>query len=340
MKAVALYGKHDLRVEDRPVPSIGPDDVLIRVAYCGICGSDVHSFEGMQANIHARPAGPRAMGHEVSGRIAEVGANVTTCRPGDRVTCIPWVTCGVCSYCRRGLVNHCPKKTLLGGAMAEYVVAPGAGVYRLPDDISLRRAALAEPLSCCVWAMDLAGLRSGETAVVIGAGTMGLLLSLLARSGGAAQTIVSEPNPTRRELARSLGATLAINPRETDIGEAVHAVTEGIGADVAFEAVGHPATVQDALRVVRSAGTIVVVGVTDPAATLSISPYEIFQRELTIRGCFTRRLSFDRAMHWLSTLDLDPIVTHVFPLVDVGPAMEDARQGAGGKVLLAPNGEE
>ncbi len=203
MKAAVFYGKHDLRVEDRPVPSIGSDEVLIRVAYCGICGSDVHTFEGMQANIHARPAGPLAMGHEVSGTVAEVGAEVTTCRPGDRVTCIPWVTCGACPYCRRGLVNHCPKKKLLGGAMAEYVVAPQGAVYHLPDAISLRRAALAEPLSCCVWATDLAGLRSGETAVVIGAGTMGLLLSLLARCGGAAQTIVSEPNPTRAPSPRA-----------------------------------------------------------------------------------------------------------------------------------------
>src|SRR5206468_1082183 len=145
----------------------------------------------------------------------DVGASVTAFQAGDRVSCIPWLTCGVCPYCRRGLVNHCPKKTLLGGAMAELVAAPQGTVYRLPDEVSLRRATLAEPLSCCVWAMDLAGIRSGETAVVIGAGTMGLLLSLLARSGGAAQTIVSEPNPIRRELAACLGATLVVDPRES-----------------------------------------------------------------------------------------------------------------------------
>ncbi|MGH2458826.1 MAG: zinc-dependent alcohol dehydrogenase [Chloroflexota bacterium] len=339
MKGAVIYGKHDLRLEDFPLPSVGADDVLIRVAYCGICGSDVHTFEGMRTNIHARPLGRRPMGHEVSGTVEEIGANVTTCRPGDRVTCIPWVTCGVCAYCRRGLVNHCVNKTLIGGSMAEYVTVPGGSVYRLPDELSIRRAALAEPLSCCVWAMDLGGLRSGESAVVVGAGTIGLLLSLLARSGGAAQTIVSEPNPVRRALAERLGATQVVDPRATDLSERVHALTDGIGVDVAFEAVGHPTTVQDALRVVRNAGTVVVVGLSDPAATLPLSPFDLFQRELTIRGCFTRRLSFDRAMRWLVTLDLDPIITHVFPLAEIGPAMEHARQGLGGKVLVSPNGE-
>ena len=339
MKAAVFHGKHDLRLEDVPVPTIGPDDVLIEVAYCGICGSDLHTYDGMELSIHKRPSGSRVLGHEVSGVVAEVGANVTTCRSGDRVTCIPWVTCGVCAYCRRGLVNHCERKTLLGGAMAEYVVAPGGSIYQLPEGVSLRRAALAEPLSCCVWALDLGGLRSGECAVVVGAGPMGLLIALLASRGGAAQTIVSEPNPIRRELAARLGATAVVNPRETDLATRVRALTDGLGADVAFEVVGHPATVRDALSVVRNAGTVVVVGVSDPAATLPIAPYEVFQRELTIRGCLTRRLSFDRGMRWLGALDLDPVITHVFPLDDLASAMAHAKQGAGGKVLLAPGGE-
>ncbi len=130
-----------------------------------------------------------------------------------------------------------------------------------------------------------------------------------------------------------------MDPREVDLAATVRDLTDGIGADVAFEAVGHPATVQDAIRVVRSAGIVVIVGVADPAAFLPISPYEIFQRELTIRGCFTRRLSFDRAVRWLSALNLDPIVTHVFPLADAREAMDHARHGAGGKVLVAPNQE-
>ncbi|HEX5414937.1 MAG TPA: zinc-dependent alcohol dehydrogenase family protein [Chloroflexota bacterium] len=338
MKAAVFHGKHDLRVEDVPVPGVGPDEVLIEVAYSGICGSDLHIYDGMELNIHARPAGPRVLGHEVSGVVAEVGASVTTCRPGDRVTCIPWVTCGTCAYCRRGLVNHCTNKTLLGGTMAEYVVAPQGSVYRVPDVVPLRRAALAEPLSCSVWALDLAKLRSGEAAVVVGAGTMGLLIALLASRGGAAQVIVSEPNPIRRELAARLGATATVDPREGDLATRVRALTDDLGADVAFEVVGHPATVRDALSVVRNAGTVVVVGVSDPAATLPIAPYEVYQRELTIRGCLTRRLSFDRAMHWLGVLDLDPVITHAFPLADLDTAMAHAR-GAGGKVLLVPGRE-
>jgi len=129
MKAAVFHGTHDLRFENVPAPAIGPGDVLIRVAYAGICGSDIHTFHGMQANIHSRPPGPRVLGHEVSGTVIEVGENVTAHHAGERVSCIPWLTCGECAYCRRGLVNHCPKKTLLGGAMAELVAAPQGTVY-------------------------------------------------------------------------------------------------------------------------------------------------------------------------------------------------------------------
>lgn len=340
MRAAVFRGPVDLRLEDRPVPRIGPDEVLIRVAFCGICGSDLHTIAGMQMGVHVRPAGPRVLGHEVSGTVAEVGREVTACRVGDRVTCCPWVTCGQCGYCRRGLFNHCANKQLLGGSLAEYVVAPQGSVYQVPANVSSRRAALAEPLSCCVWAMDLAQIQSGSSVVVIGAGPMGLLMLLLARAGGAATTIVSEPNPVRADLARQLGATIVVDPREADLRETVLAATNGLGADVSFEAVGHPATTSDALRSVRNAGTIVIVGVTEPSATLPLSPYEVYRRQLTIRGCFTRRLSFERTMQWIARLDLDPVVTHVFPLADIGDAVECARQGYGGKILVAPAGGE
>lgn len=336
MRAAMLYGRHDLRVEDQPVPEVGPGQVLLKVSYCGICGSDVHSFEGMQANIHRRPAGPRAMGHEVAGIVAEVGPGVTTCQPGDRVTCIPWATCGACYYCRRGLVNHCVDKQLLGGAMAEYCLAPAVTVHRIPDSLSLERAALAEPLSCCLWAIDLAGISSGATVAIIGAGTMGLLLLLLAKASGAARTVISEPHATRRAVAARLGADLIVDPRATDLLAAVQQLTDGIGVDVALEAVGHPATIAEAIRITRRAGTIVIVGVADPAARLEVSPFDIYLRELTIRGCFTRRLTFDRGLHWLGTLDLDPIITHIFPLAEVNQAMEYARTGQAAKVLVAP----
>ena len=336
MKAAMLYGRHDLRVEERPVPEVGAGQVLLKVSYCGICGSDVHSFEGMQAVIHKRAAGPRAMGHEVAGIVAEVGAGVTNCQPGDRVTCIPWAVCGACYYCRRGLVNHCLDKQLLGGAMAEYCLAPAVTVHRIPDSLSLERAALAEPLSCCVWAIDLAGVTTGATVAIIGAGTMGLLLLELAKASGAARTIISEPHPTRRAVAAELGADLIVDPRETDLLSAVEALTDGIGCDAALEAVGHPATVAEAMRITRRAGTVVIVGVANPAARLEISPFDIYLRELTIRGCFTRRLTFDRGLHWLAKLNLDPIITHTFPLAEVGEAMDYARSGRGAKVLVAP----
>ena len=336
MQAAVLHGRHDLRLEERPTPEIGPGEVLIKVAFCGICGSDVHSYDGMQTNIHGRPSGPRLMGHELSGVVAEIGPGVTNCAPGDRVTCIPWTTCGACYYCRRGLVNHCPNKWQVSGSMADYCVAPAATVHVIPASMSLERAALAEPISCCVWAIDLAAIPSGATVGVIGGGTMGLLLLELAKASGAARVVLSEPHGSRRAVAAQLGADLIVNPRETDLLAAVHDLTDGIGCDVVLEAVGHPATVNDALRIARRAGTVVIVGVSDPAARLEISPFDIYLRELTIKGCFTRRLSFDRGLHWLARLNLDPIITHVFPLTEINEAMEHARTGKGTKVLVRP----
>jgi 2-desacetyl-2-hydroxyethyl bacteriochlorophyllide A dehydrogenase len=276
------------------------------------------------------------VGHEVAGVVAEVGPGVTHCRPGDRVTCIPWATCGACYFCRRGLVNHCVDKQLLGGAMAEYCLTPAVTVHRIPDSLSMERAALAEPISCCVWAIDLAGLTSGATVAIIGAGTMGLLLLELAKASGAARVVISEPHATRRAVAAQLGADLIVDPRETDLLEAVNDLTDGIGCDATLEAVGHPATVAEAMRVTRRAGTVVIVGVADPAARLEVSPFDIYLRELTIKGCFTRRLTFDRGLHWLGKLNLDPIITHTFPLAEVNTAMEHARTGTAAKVLVTP----
>lgn len=338
MKAAILHGRHDLRVEDRPVPEPDPDEVLLKVSFCGICGSDVHAYDGMQmGGIHGRRAGgPRIVGHEVAGVVEAIGERVTNCQVGDRVTCIPWAFCGACYYCRRGLVNHCSNKRLISGLMAEYGTAPATAVHRIPDTLSMERAALAEPISCALWAIDLAEITSGATVAIIGAGSIGLLLLELAKASGAARTVISEPHATRRAVAASLGADLIVDPRETDLLAAVNDLTDSIGCDVALEAVGHPATVAEALRITRRSGTVVIVGVSDPAARLEVSPFDIYLRELTIKGCFTRRLTFDRGLHWLSKLNLDPILTHTFPLADAPTAMEYARTGKGAKVLVAP----
>ena len=343
MRAALYYGPRDLRVQEREEPDYGPDEVLIRVAYTGICGSELHFYVKEEADI--LPVGergpvPRPMGHEFAGVVAAVGAQVTTCQPGDRVSCVPWSQCGVCAYCRRGLVNHCPHKrrrTAAMGAFAEYVVMPQGAVHQIPADVPLQRAALAEPLSCCVWAVDQAGLRSGETVLIVGAGPMGLLLQLLAQFGGASQTIVSEISPARRKLAEQLGASLVIDPQATDLTLAVREATDGLGVDVAFEAVGHPTTVRHALDAVRDAGTVVIVGVAEPDATLALSPYEIYSRELTIRGCYTRRLSFERTLQWLRKPDFDAIISHELPLEAITEGFELAVNAQSSKVLIRPN---
>jgi len=337
VNAGVFYGPHDLRCEAVERPRPGPDEILIDVAYCGICGSDIHTFHGSGGNVHNRPPGPRVIGHEVSGVVAAIGDQVTSVKPGDRVTCLPWMTCGKCPYCRRGAVNHCSSKRLLGGGFAEQVITVEGTAFLVPDAVPLTRAALGEPVSCCVWAHDLGQVPNGAVVLVVGAGTMGLIMAYLALRGGAATVIVSEPNETRRALAATIGA-IAIDPRQEDpIGVARHH-GDGVGADVAFEVVGRTQTIETALGAVRNGGTVVVVGVADPDARLSLSPYELYRREITLRGCLTRRNSFERGMRWLRHEALDSFVTHTFPIERIGEAMQAAIHGAGGKVLIAPNG--
>lgn len=335
MKGAMFYGAHDLRVQDVPEPTLRAHEVAIRTAYTGICGSDLHILHRGAAFSAFKP--PCIIGHELSGVVSAVGAEVTTCAPGDRVTTVPWAQCSKCAYCRRGLVNHCPHKRAVTGAFAEIVVAPESAVYRLAADLPLRRAALAEPLSCCVWALDQAGLRTGETVLIVGGGPIGLMLLLLAQWSGAAQTIVAELSPVRRQLAADLGATAAVDPRDVDLTALVHDHTDGLGADVAFEAVGHPSALRSTLDCVRHAGTVVVVGVADPAATLPLAPYDIYHRELTLRGSFTRRLTYDRALPWLRRAEFDRLISHELPLRDILVGFDLATRAQCGKVLILPN---
>jgi len=185
--------------------------------------------------------------------------------------------------------------------------------------------------------MDLAELKSGESVLIIGGGPMGLLLLLLARFGGATQVFVSETNPMRRKMAEELGASLVFDPSEVDVAASVREATGGLGADVALEAVGHPATVRNAIDAVRDAGTVVIVGVASHDDTFPLSPYEIYRRELTIRGCYTRRLSFDRTLQWLRKAEFDALLSHEFPLGDIMAGFELAVSAQCGKVLVRPD---
>jgi 2-desacetyl-2-hydroxyethyl bacteriochlorophyllide A dehydrogenase len=335
MQAAYLYGPRDLRLVEREPLALRPQDVRVEVAYSGICGTELHLYAGM---VFGAPAtAPQALGHEFSGRVVEIGAEVTSLAIGDRVTAIPGGPCYQCELCRIGRPSMCPNRvSIRSGAWARTLVLPAQITWRVPDDVSDRAASLTEPLACAIRAVDRSELRSGDRVCVVGAGPIGLLVAAIAKASGAHTLIVSETRAFRRTLAERLGADRTVDPAADDLAAAVREATGGMGADVVFEAVGHPRTIEQAIAVAAPGGTVVVVGVADHDAVASFKPQELFFKELTIRGTKGVTWGVDRALRWLGRLDLEPLITHELPLARAEEAVELALHGDSGKVVLRP----
>jgi 2-desacetyl-2-hydroxyethyl bacteriochlorophyllide A dehydrogenase len=336
MKAAFLFGPRDVRIVDKEPLPLRPEDIRVEVAYSGICGTELHLYGGMvygQASTE-----PQALGHEFSGRVIEVGSEVTTLRLGDRVTAIPGGPCYQCELCRIGKPSMCPNRvSLRSGAWAPTIALPARIAWRLPDNVSDRAAALTEPLACAIRAVDRSEMRVGDRVCVVGAGPIGLFVVAMAKAAGASTLIVSEPRAARRELARGLGADIVVDPTSEDLDAVVRDATRGMGAEVVFEAVGHPVTIEQAIAQAAPMGTVVVIGVADRDAMASFKPQELFFKELTIRGTKGVTYGIDRALRWLGTIDLEPVITHTLPLEQAREAVELALTGEAGKVYLTPS---
>ncbi len=326
------YGGSELRVERRALGELGPGQVLVEIALCGVCGTDVHILDGEFPMYNP----PRVLGHEFSGVVRALGSDVTRVSVGDRVAVDPSLPCGVCFFCHESLPYMCADRTSFHGGFGEYTIAPAGAVFPLPAGVSLEAAALSEPLSCCVHTINRAQLRQGDRVAIVGAGIIGLLLLQLARRAGASRIMVSDPAPHRRETAVRLGADVAVDPMSTDVAAAARDLTNGLGVDVALEAVGSAQTVRDALTLVRRAGTVVVMGVAPPSAEVAIRPYDLFDRELTIKGSFIRAHEFGRTVELLPLLELEPLITDTFPLSDALKAVDNVRNRRGIKTAIRP----
>jgi threonine dehydrogenase-like Zn-dependent dehydrogenase len=337
MRAAFLCGKLDVRVEDMPAPHVeGPDQVLIRVAYTGICGSELHTIEGYEV-IRGRAvtaASHSPLGHEYAGVVAEVGSAVKKVGVGQRVTAWPRGPCGHCELCREGLSALCRKVTARGGSWADYIVAPEALVYALPDDVPLNIAAITEPLSCAVRIVDRAGMRPGHTVCVTGAGPIGLFSTVVARHGGAGLLFVSEPRASRRELARRMGADVVVDPASENMYDVVMSHTRGRGVDVSIEAVGLEPALSQAIRVVAVGGTVLWGGVAPTDLRVPVSPNDMFMKEYTLRTSWGGLLEYDRTLRLEQVIDWSPVVREVYPLEQAMQAVNYAHTQAAGKVLL------
>jgi 2-desacetyl-2-hydroxyethyl bacteriochlorophyllide A dehydrogenase len=331
--ACAMWrGIDDMRLERQPVAQPAGRDVLIRVAACGICATDLHLLDG-SIPLYTPP---RVLGHEMSGRVVAIGPEVRNVEVGAAVAIDPNTSCGACFYCHEALPYMCPNRITRIGGFAEYLAVPEQTVHPLPAGVPVEWGAIAEPLSCCLRASERAGLRAGGTVAVVGAGTIGLLLVQLAKRSGAALVAVSEPDAGRRALALRLGADIAIDPLSEDPRERLLAETRGIGVDVAFEAVGSVPTARAAISLPRRSGTVVLVGVPPGTAELSLKTYELFERELTIRTSFIRAYEFRRAVELLAVLDIEPLLGTRFPLPQIHDAFEAAGNRRGVKTLVTP----
>jgi L-iditol 2-dehydrogenase len=347
MRAAVYRGKGKVVVETVPVPAIGAGEVLIRVASCGICGTDLKKIE------HGFVAAPQIFGHEVSGTVVAIGAGVTKWKLSDRVMSFHHVPCGTCFYCARRLYSQCPgyKKVGLtagfdpnGGGFAQFVRAmpwvAERGMVAVPDGISFDEASFIEPVNTCIKAVEKARVAKGETAVVMGLGPIGLLLAMLSKLEGAT-VIGSDPMPERRAKGASLGVDLAVDPREGRLAETIGSRTQGRGADVALVAVPIPGALTDALSLARPGGRVLLFAQNDPLMKIEFPAAAVGVEEKEILGSYSAAI--DRAsdaarLIFTRQLPVKELISHRFSLEDMGRALQLAARPEGDslKVVIHP----
>jgi L-iditol 2-dehydrogenase len=323
MKSLLLKEYLQLELADFPQPEPGPGEVLIRVAACGICGSDVHGYDGTSG----RRIPPIVMGHEAAGIIAATGAGVSGFKPGDRVTFDSTVYCGECAFCKRGEVNLCDRREVIGvscddyrrhGAFAEYIAVPERILYHLPEAMSFPEAAMLEAVSVALHAVHVTGEVKGQTVLVIGAGMIGLLTMQAARAAGAARVMIADIDATRLNLARSLGNDGAFNLSGAELTQEILKQTGGVGVDVVLEAVGRNETIATAIDCVRKGGTVTLIGNITPKVDLPLQ--KVVSRQIRLQGSAASAGEYPEAIDLVASgkIKVKPLITAVAPLED-GP---------------------
>jgi len=334
MLRAVFTAPHEIIVEEAPVPDPAPGEALVRVAACGICGTDLKINEG-----HYLGSLPITPGHEFAGVVESLGEGVTGVAVGDLVAINPNLPCRRCAFCRIGKPHLCTASQAVGvtrpGGFAEFCSVPVELLVPVPADLPLAHAAMMEPVSCCLHGIDLAGVRPGDSVILLGGGSIGLILLQLARAAGASFAAVSEPRPEKRELATNLGADVAVGP--SDIAALAGSLPGG-GATVVVECAGATGVAQQALTLVRPGGTVLLFGVCPPEATIDLEPYEVFHREITIRGCYTNPFTDTRALSLLESgqVQVEPLISHVFSIEQVAEGIGAVRRGETVKAQVLP----
>ncbi len=319
MKALLLREYMKLELVEMPEPEIGAHDVLVRVKACGICGSDVHGLDGSTG----RRLPPIVMGHEAAGVVAKLGGQVKDLQEGDRVTFDSTVWCGACWYCRRGQVNLCDNRQVLGvspgeyrrhGAFAEYVAVPRRIVYPLPEGLSFEHAAMVEALSVAVHAVGITPVKLGDTAVVVGSGMIGLLVIQALKRAGCGRVIAVDIDEGKLKLARELGADEQLDPHAADVAAFVREATGGRGADVAVEVVGATEPLVTAAKSLRKGGALTMVGNLSPQVELPLQ--WVVTREVRLQGSCASSGEYPVCLDLMARglVRVDPLISAAAPL--------------------------
>lgn len=335
MKAAVFLGANKLEIQDVPIPELGSHDVLIKVAYCGVCGTDVHIYSGDGGAADVTP--PLIPGHEFSGIVESVGEMVTRVKVGDRVSVDPNDMCGECYFCKNGQNHFCSNFTGIGttvnGGFAEYCVVPERQAFHV-GDMDLLSAAMIEPLSCCLHGIDLCGICPGDSVLIIGGGPIGLIMLQLAKICGAGKVILSTHSKAKLEQALKLGADIVVNPSEEDLGSIIRENCTNL--NVVIECVGNVQTISDSIEYVGKGGTVMMFGLTGPDAELSIKPDVIFKKEIKLTSSFINPYTFGRSIELIKTgrIDVCSSIKNIIPLEELENALSDATLRKDGKVVV------
>lgn len=344
MRATTLTDVGSIEVQERDQPIADDDELLVQVGACGVCMTDYHMFHGSFA-----AETPLVLGHESAGTVAEVGTDVTSYEPGDRVAINPTIPCNACTYCKRGETHLCEHNTSIGGAadsvidgaFAEYVRVPQTNVEEI-GEMPFERAALAEPLACGLHGVDQVDCKPGDSVAIIGAGPIGLLLLQAFRNVGAAPIVVSEPDEKRRELAADFGADAVVDPEADDDPVAAIQAAAGRPVDIGVEAIGLVPTIEQANAVTGKGGSTLLFGVPDQEARMEINPFDVFFDEVGYRGSYSLTTEdFERAVTLLQhgRIEADSLVTDRIGLEELPMAFEHMENAVGLKHVVIPDTE-
>ncbi len=336
MKAAAYYGKHSLRVEEIPIREPRDNEVLIQVKYCGVCGTDIHIYNGEGGSFKVTP--PLIPGHEFSGVVVKTGSLVKSVAVGDHVTVDPNDMCGECYFCKNGRPHFCTNNigigTTVNGGFAEYVLAREKQVYKISKELSFIEAAMTEPISCCVNGIDICHIKTGDTVLIIGGGPIGMIMMQLAGRAGASRLIMSEPVAEKRAQAQKLGATKTIDPLTEDVQTVLAEHCENV--DVVIECAGNIHTQEAAIKYAGKCGTVMFFGLASPDDSFPLKPDDVFKKELRITSSFINPYTFKRAVAVLESkqIEVKELITNIVPLDKIVDVFTKPEYRRSGKVMI------